>query len=117
VTFTVPAAVARGLALGTPAGRIRFVTPAGRRQFALRPARGSTPAGLTAAGARPGVRVRGGTIAVTGLPASTGIVEVTVYQPRPPRGPRLLPKGVRLNAVATIRGAGTRRLVARLIAG
>jgi hypothetical protein len=117
VTFTVPAAVAPGLALGTPAGRIRIVTPAGRRQFALKPARGSTSAGLTAAGGRPGVRVRGSTIAVTGLPASTGIVELTVYQPRPPRGAGLLTRGARVNAVATVRGTTTRRVLARVSIG
>jgi hypothetical protein len=117
VTFTVPAAIARGLALGRPAGRIRVVTPAGRRQFALTPARGSTPARLTAAAGRPGVRVRGRTIAVTGLPASTGIVDMTVYQPRPPRGAALLPRGARVSAVATVRGAATRRLVARVSVG
>jgi hypothetical protein len=117
VTFTVPAAVARGLALGRPAGRIRIVTPAGRRQFSLTPARGSAPAGLTATAARPGVRVRGRTIAVTSLPTSTGIVDLTVYQPRPPRGAALLPRGARVSAVATVRGAATRRLLGRVSVG
>jgi hypothetical protein len=117
VTFAVPGALARGLALGRPAGRIRVVTPAGRRQFALTPARGGTPAGLAATAGRPGVQVRGGTIVVTSLPASTGIVDLTVYQPRPPRGAALLPRGARAGAVATVRGAATRRLVARVSVG
>jgi fibronectin type 3 domain-containing protein len=117
VTVTVPAAIARGLALGTPSGRIRIVTASGRRQFTLSPARAGTPAGLTAAAGRPGVKVRGRTIAVTNLPASTGIVELTVYQPRPPRGAALLPRGARVNAIATVRGTATRRVLARVSSG
>lgn len=114
VSFTLPATVARGLALGAPAGRIGVVTPSGRGQFTLTPARGSRPAGLTAAAGRPGVKVAGRTITVTGLPASTGIVELTVYQPRAPRGAALIGRGARVNAVATVRGEATRRLVARV---
>ena len=82
VTFSLPSAITKGLALGKPSGRIRVVTTAGRRQYALTPARGRRPAGLTARNGRPGVRVRGRTITVTGLPAAAGIVELTVYQPR-----------------------------------
>jgi hypothetical protein len=114
VTFALPASLARGLALGTPAGRIRVVTPGGGRQFALRPARGAKPASLAAGAGQPGVRVSGRTIAVTALPASTGIVDLTVYQPPAPRGPRLLPGGARVNALATILAPGARRLVARV---
>jgi hypothetical protein len=114
---TLPASVARGLALGSPSGRIRIVTSAGGRSFALRPARGRPPAGLAPAAGRPGVRVSGRTIAVTGLPAGTGIVELTVYQPRSPRGSRLLSPAARVNAVATVRGADSRRLVARIARG
>jgi hypothetical protein len=114
VTFTLPASVAHGLALGTPAGRIRVVTPAGGRQFALAPAHGTKPASLAAGARRPGVRVIGRSIAVTSLPASTGIVDLTVYQPPAPRGPRLLPAGVGVNAFATVMARGARRLVARV---
>jgi len=112
VTFTVPGAVARGLGTGRPAGRVRVVTGAGGRQFDLRAGRAGTPAGLSAAPGRPGVQVRGRTVAVTGVPAGAGIVEVTVYQPRAPRGPRLLRRGARATATARVRAATTRRLTA-----
>ena len=114
-TFALPAAVTRALGLGTPAGRIRVVTPAGARQDRMSPARGRRPMGLGAnAAGRPGVRIRGRTVVVTGLPARTGIVDVTVYQPRAPRGPALLARNRRVSAVATIRAAGTKRIVARV---
>ena len=114
-TFALPAAVTRALGLGTPAGRIRVVTPAGARQYKMTPARGRRPMGLGAnAAGRPGVRIRGRTVVVTGLPARTGIVDVTVYQPRAPRGPALLARTRRVNAVATIRAPGTKRIVARV---
>jgi hypothetical protein len=61
--------------------------------------------------------MRGSTVAVTGLPANTGIVELTVYQPRPPRGARLLATGARMNASATVQGAAAHRLVARVSVG
>ena len=86
VTFSLPSAITKGLARGKPSGRIRVVTTAGRRQYALTAARGRRPAGLTGLNGRPGVRVRGRTITVTGLPAAAGIVEITVYQPQAPRG-------------------------------
>jgi hypothetical protein len=117
VVFTLPSALTRGLALGTPSGRIRIVTRSGRRQFNLRPARGVRPAALTAGTGRPGVRVRGRTITVSALPASTGIVELTVYQPRAPRGARLLGAGRRVSATATIRTPAARRLNARVVRG
>jgi len=114
-TFSLPAAVTRALGLGTPAGRIRVVTPAGARQYAMTPARVRRPMGLTAnAAGRPGVRIRGRTVVVTGLPARTGIVDVTVYQPRAPRGPALLGRSRRVSAVATIRAPGASRVVARV---
>jgi hypothetical protein len=117
VVFTLPSAITRGLAVGTPSGRVRIVNRSGRRRFTLRPARGNRPAGLTAATGRPGVRVQGRTVAVSALPASTGIVELTVYQPRPPRGARLLDAGRRVNATAIIRTPAARRLKARVVRG
>jgi hypothetical protein len=113
-SFTLPATVARGLGLGTPAGRLRVVTTAGARQYKMRPARGRTQMGLTAANGRPGVRISGRTVVVTGLPARTGIVDVTVYQPRPPRGARLLAPRRRVNALATLLAPASRRIVARV---
>ena len=66
-TFALPAAVTGALGLGTPAGRIRVVTPAGARQYKMTPARGRRPMGLGAnAAGRPGVRIRGRTVVVTG---------------------------------------------------
>ena len=117
VVFTLPSAIARGLALGTPAGRIRIVTRSGRHQFTLRPARGTRPAGLAAGAGRAGVHVRGRTIAVSALSPATGIVELTVYQPRPPRGARLLSTSRRISATATIRTPAARRLTARVVRG
>jgi hypothetical protein len=61
--------------------------------------------------------VGGRTIVVTSLPASTGIVDLTVYQPRPPCGAALLSRGARVSAVATVRGTAARRLVARVSVG
>ena len=90
------------------------MTPDGARQYTLTAARGSRPMGLTAASGRPGVRIRGATAIVTGLPARTGVVDLTVYQPRAPRGPRLPARSRRVNAVATIRAPGTKRIVARV---
>jgi len=63
------------------------------------------------------VRVRGRTITVTGLPAAAGIVEITVYQPRAPRGSRLLTARQRVSATATIRTPAARRLKARVSRG
>ena len=114
-TFALPAAVTRALGLGTPAGRIRVVTPTGARRYRMTPARGRRPTGLSANPAgRPSVRIRGRTVVVTGLPARTGIIDVTVYQPRAPRGPALLARNRRVNAVATIRAPGTQRIAARV---
>jgi hypothetical protein len=117
VTFSLPSAITKGLALGKPSGRIRVVTSAGRRQYNLTAARGRKPASLTAQNGRPGVRVRGRTITVTGLPAAAGIVEITVYQPRAPRGSRLLTARQRVSATATIRTPAARRLKARVSRG
>ncbi|HEX2103048.1 MAG TPA: hypothetical protein VHF51_05315 [Solirubrobacteraceae bacterium] len=117
VTFTVPAALARGLATGAPAGRVRFVTTAGRRQLNLEAGRRGRPARLSAAPGRPAVQVRGRTVNVTGLPPATGIVEVTVYQPRPPRGPRLLGPRAGIKATAVVRTSATRRLTAIVARG
>ena len=72
---------------------------------------------LANAAGRPGVRIRGRTVVVTGLPARTGIVDVTVYQPRAPRGSRLLTARQRVSATATIRTPAARRLKARVSRG
>jgi hypothetical protein len=117
VTFTVPAALARGLATGPPAGRVRFVTAAGKGQFNLEAGRAGKPATLAAAPGRPALQVRGRTVRVTGLPPATGIVEITVYQPRPPRGPRLLGPRARVKATAVVRTSATRRLTAIVARG
>ena len=114
MTFSLPAAVARGLGRGTPAGRIRVVTPTLRRQFTFHPATATQPTRLPAAAGRPAVRVSGRTITVTGLPASTGIVELTVYQQRAPRGSALLGAGRRVRATATVRTTRTLRLQATM---
>jgi hypothetical protein len=117
VTFTLPAVVARALATGAPSGRIRFVSQAGARQFTLKAGRAGRPASLAAAGGRPSVRVSGRTVNVAGLPEATGIVEVTLYQPRPPRGPRLLGPKARATATAILRVSPGRRLTTRIARG
>jgi hypothetical protein len=117
VTFTVPAALARGLATGQPSGRVRFVAQTGGRQFTLTAGRAGKASTLTAAAGRPAVQVRGRTVKVTGLPPVTGIVEVTLYQPRPPRGPQLLGARARVKATAVVRTSATRRLTALVARG
>jgi hypothetical protein len=117
VTFTVPSALGRALGTGRPAGRVRFVTPAGARQLDLSAGRPGRPPGLAAAPGRPAVRVRGRTVAVTGLPPLSGIVEVTLYQPRPPRGPRLLGSRAQVKATADVRTSVRRRLIATVARG
>ena len=109
-TFRVPAAIAKRLSRGTPAGRIRVVTPSLRRQWRFSAATASRPSRLARTSTRPGVSVQGRTIRVTGLPASTGIVELTVYQPWVPRGSALLRAGRKVTARATVRSTRTLRL-------
>ena len=114
VTFRVPTAIARRLSRGTPAGRIRLVTPTLRRQYRFSPATSRRPSRLVARNGSPGVRIDGHTITVTGLPASTGIVELTVYQPRAPQGSALLARGRKVTARATVRSTRTLRLRATM---
>jgi Protein of unknown function (DUF3344) len=110
VTFRVPAAIAKRLSRGTPAGRIRVATPSLRRQWRFSAATAGRPSRLARTSTRPGVSVQGRTVRVTGLPASTGIVEVTVYQPWVPRGSALLRAGRTVTARATVRSTRTLRL-------
>jgi hypothetical protein len=63
------------------------------------------------------VQVSGRTVKVTGLPALTGIVEVTLYEPRAPRGPQLLGPQARVKATAVVRTSTSRRLTATIARG
>jgi hypothetical protein len=117
MTFTLPRAVARGLGLGRPAGRLAIVTPGGRRLLTLAPAHGRSPTVLVAGPSRPGVAIRGAAITVTGLPASTGVAELTVYELPSPLGAPLLTRRIHVRATALVRTAGLQRLTANIAAG
>ena len=86
VSFKVPAALAKRLSAGKPASSLRVGLPGGQRlKVAMKSGAGAS--------AGTSVSVKGGVVTVSGLPAKAGIVEVTLYQPRAPKGPKLLPLG------------------------
>ena len=103
VTFKVPAGMARRLSTGKPASSLRIGLPSGKR-LKVMITRGAGASAATS------VRVKGGTVTVTGLPAKTGIVEVTLYQPRAPKGPQLLRKGRSARVTAAVVTTTTERL-------
>ena len=93
----VPAALARGLATGKPASSLRIGLPGRKRvKVALKAGKGTIAGGATS------VRVKGRSVTVSGLPAATGIVEVTLYQPRAPKGPALLGRGHKATVTARV---------------
>jgi hypothetical protein len=56
----------------------------------------------TMAGGATSVVVKGRSVTVSNLPAATGIVEVTLYQPRAPKGPALLGRGRKATVTARV---------------
>ncbi len=117
-TFALPAAVTARAGPRHP-GRPDPGRDPGRRapgQDRARPAAAARwGSARTRAWRAAGVRIRGRTVVVTGLPARTGIVDVTVYQPRGAArsGPaRARPPGER--GRDDPRAPGTKRIVARI---
>ncbi|MCU0313483.1 MAG: hypothetical protein MUC84_05405, partial [Solirubrobacteraceae bacterium] len=113
LAFRLPSALVSGRALQaqTGLGRLRIVQEGGRStMMTLGGASGASGVLLSGTG-RPRVIVRDGLLRVSGLPAGTGIVEVTLYQP----GRRIgRAKAIRLRASATADGAGARSLTTLL---
>jgi hypothetical protein len=112
LAFRLPTSLvsARALQATTGLGRLRIVQAGGRST--MMNLGGANRAGVLLAGAgRPRVVVRGGLLQVSALPAGTGIVEVTLYQPgrRIGRAPAL-----RLRASASAEGVGARTLTTLL---
>jgi len=116
VPFWVKLASALTIGIGTYTGGRRIIRTLGMRLVKLTPAHGfaaeTAASGVLLAGAgRPQVAVRGSVLTVTGLPAGTGIVEVTLYQP----GARIgRSRAVRLSATATADGGPPRQLATLL---
>jgi len=111
-TFPLPRALANARMLRPQKGlgRLRIVVAGGTRTIhqlgAVKAAKGVL---LAASAGTPSVTVKGRTIVVTGLPAQTGIVEVTLYR----KGARLLRAKPQL--IANVTGeAGAVKLRTRL---
>jgi uncharacterized protein YukE len=103
--FKVPASLARGLATGKPASSLRIGLPGRKRvKVELRAGKG------TIAGSGTSVVVKGRNVTVNGLPSATGIVEVTLYQPRAPKGPALLGRGRKATVTARVVTSKTQNL-------
>ena len=56
------------------------------------------------------VVLKGRSVVVSGLPASVGIVEVTLYQPRAPKGPALLASGRKARVTAKVQTTRSQNL-------
>ncbi len=104
-SFKVPARMLPKHVVGMRAGRLRLVARMlGRRGWTLRFS-GSPGAGVVLQKAStPSVVVRGGSVAVNGLPAGTGIVEVQLRTRRPTRPRALLKPGRAARLRAQIAG-------------
>jgi len=103
VSFSVPAGLAKSLATGKPGSSLRISLP-GRKRVKIAISKGKGKLDTAS------VVLKGRSVVVSGLPASVGIVEVTLYQPRAPKGPALLAGGRKARVTAKVQTTRSQNL-------